>query len=81
MKGVNKLILEIRNPDSEYFERAILFVKSEKMYAAQSEINRNAEMLLKTITEERRKSVVPIIILIAAAVTMLTLTVIFLLMS
>ena len=30
LKGVNKLIIEVSNPESEFFERAIFFVKPDK---------------------------------------------------
>lgn len=30
LKGINKQIIEIKCPESEYFEKILLFVKSEK---------------------------------------------------
>ena len=49
MRGVNKLILEIKNTENEYFDRAILFLKSDKMNAEQSRLNENAMRLLSAV--------------------------------
>lgn len=55
MRGVNKLVVEINNPDSEYFERAILFLKSDKINAPQSEINQNADKLLSVVMKGQKR--------------------------
>ena len=49
MKGVNKLIVEIKDTDSEYFDRAILFLKPEKLGTEQSRLNESAERLLERV--------------------------------
>lgn len=49
MRGVNKLILEIKNTENEFFDRAILFLKPEKMTADQSQLNENAQKLLSAV--------------------------------
>lgn len=49
MRGVNKLILEIKNTENEFFDRAILFLKPEKMNADQSQLNENAQRLLSAV--------------------------------
>ena len=49
MRGVNKLILEIKNTENEYFDRAILFLKPDKMNAEQSRLNENAMRLLSAV--------------------------------
>ena len=49
MRGVNKLIVEIKDTDSEYFDRAILFLKPEKLGAEQSQLNESAEKLLEKV--------------------------------
>lgn len=49
MRGVNKLILEIKNTENEFFDRAILFLKPEKMSADQSSLNENAQKLLSAV--------------------------------
>lgn len=49
MRGVNKLILEIKNTENEFFDRAILFLKPDKMNADQSQLNENAQRLLSAV--------------------------------
>ena len=49
MRGVNKLIVEIKDTNSEYFDRAILFLKPEKLGTEQSELNESAERLLERV--------------------------------
>lgn len=56
MRGVNKLVVEINNPDSEYFEKAILFLRADKINAPQSEINQNADKLLSAAINSRKKN-------------------------
>ncbi|MCL2632887.1 MAG: hypothetical protein FWD34_00040 [Oscillospiraceae bacterium] len=56
LKGVNKLIVEVSNPDSEFFERAIFFVKPQMKNTPTSELNRNANKLLNQAgTAKNRK--------------------------
>ena len=49
MRGVNKLVLEIR-PDGDYFEKAILFINPDKINISQNKISENAEKLLSDIS-------------------------------
>lgn len=51
MKGVNKLVVEIR-PESEYFDKAILFLKPDKAGYAQKDISSGAEKLLNDISSD-----------------------------
>ncbi|MCL2036214.1 MAG: hypothetical protein FWG83_02355 [Oscillospiraceae bacterium] len=46
IKGVNKLIVEVSNPESEFFERAIFFVKPQKKDTPPKELNKSADALL-----------------------------------
>lgn len=57
MKGVNKLVLEVR-PEDEYFEKAILFLRPEKVNTSQKELSCSAEKLLSGIKnkENNKKS-------------------------
>ena len=68
MRGVNKLIVEIKDTDSEYFDRAILFLKPEKLGTEQSELNESAQKLLDEVRRgaPRGKSRVWIPIVIGA---------------
>lgn len=49
MRGVNKLIVEIKDTNSEYFDRAILFLKPEKLGTEQTELNESAQKLLDEV--------------------------------
>lgn len=49
MRGVNKLIVEIKDTENEYFDRAILFLKPDKAAAEQRELNEGAEKLLRAV--------------------------------
>ncbi len=46
LKGVNKLIIEINNPSSEYFERAIFFVRPSKNGAGMVDLKCDADLIL-----------------------------------
>ena len=50
LKGVHRKIIEVRDPDSRYFERAILFVRQGDWAA--KEIDEQAERYLRTASEE-----------------------------
>lgn len=52
MRGVNKLILDIKDTDNEFFDRAILFLKPDKTSADQSRLNENAKKLLSAVRME-----------------------------
>ena len=56
MRGVNKLVVEINNPESEYFEKAILFLRADKIDAPQSEIGENADRLLSAVVNGRKQN-------------------------
>ncbi len=56
MRGVNKLVVEINNPESEYFEKAILFLRADKIDAPQSEISENADRLLSAVVNSRKRN-------------------------
>ena len=47
LKGVNRKIIEVRDPDSRYFERAILFVRQGDW--APKEIDEQAEQYLRCL--------------------------------
>lgn len=55
MRGVNKLIVEIKDTENEYFDRAILFLKPDKITTDQSELNINAEKLLYEVRNGKQK--------------------------
>lgn len=54
MKGVNKLVMEIKS-DGEYFEKALLFLKPGSNELTQKEISDGAEKLLDRISNNSRR--------------------------
>lgn len=46
IKGVNKRILEIALPESEYFERAVLFIRADAPPACEMQLISQAHKLL-----------------------------------
>lgn len=54
MKGVNKLVMEIKS-DGDYFEKALLFLKPGSTGLSQSEISEGAERLLGRVKENKQK--------------------------
>lgn len=73
MRGVNKLILEIKNPESDYFERAILFLKPESVSCTQNELNRSADRLLRAVMEQKctKRRLLPLWIALGAGLAVL----------
>ncbi len=57
MKGVNKLVVEIR-PEGDYFEKALLFIKADKQELPQKDISEQADKLLSdiSVTKNNKKS-------------------------
>ena len=55
LKGVNKRVIEINNPDGEYFERAILFVKPEKNETPPEKLSQLAKRYVDNVDEKSTK--------------------------
>jgi len=49
LKGINRRIIEINRTNNEYFEKAILFVRSEKLNSAVQVLSKEAEAYLKNL--------------------------------
>ena len=54
IKGVNKLIVDVANPDSEFFERAIFFVKPQMKDIPAKELTKNADALIAAQSGRKR---------------------------
>ena len=67
VKGVNKLIVEVSNPNSEVFERAIFFVKPQMKNTSPHELNKNANALIVSASKPKKSNVVSTGIAIAGA--------------
>ena len=73
IRGVNKQVIEVSATESEYFERAILFVRSKKSDLAHKELKRHAGNLLRKFGppgEPRAASRLQSIVRLASAASM-----------
>jgi len=48
VKGVNKMIVEVANPDNEYFERAIFFIRPQMRDTSPHELRKNADEFMNS---------------------------------
>ena len=58
IKGVNKKVLEINNPQSIYFEKAVLYLKPNMSTAPEKLISREADDLIKRMSPNSRNTLV-----------------------
>jgi len=49
LKGINRRIIEINRTDNDYFEKAILFVRSDKLDFEQQLLSREANSYLRNL--------------------------------
>lgn len=54
IKGVNKRVVEITSTDNEYFEKAVLYLKTDKSDASVSSIEAAAREYLRKIAPVKR---------------------------
>lgn len=57
IKGVNKKVLEINNPQSIYFEKAVLYLKPNMSNAPEKLISREANELIRSMSPKAPKYV------------------------
>lgn len=55
IKGVNKHIVEINNPQNDYFEKAILYVRSEKLTIPPKELSDEARNYLDSLGFKKKR--------------------------
>lgn len=56
IKGVNRKIIEIKSPESAYFEKAILYVRPDMSSAPTQLLRREAEIYISGVSRKRRKN-------------------------
>ncbi|MCH5349844.1 MAG: hypothetical protein J1E40_11020 [Oscillospiraceae bacterium] len=80
IKGVNKRVVEIICMDNEYFEKAVLYVKSDKPDVPSARLETEARMFMEGITPVRRQEAIPLWLKlsVAAALTVLLILVVYL---
>lgn len=64
IKGVNKKVLEINNPQSIYFEKAVLYLKPNMNCVPEKLLKREADELIHNISPKPSKYVLYIKLLI-----------------
>ena len=57
LKGINRRIIEINKTNNDYFEKAILFVKSDKAGCSQQILKGQADLFLNELPKKEKKSV------------------------
>lgn len=55
IKGVNKKIIEINNPDSQYFDKVILYIKPNREIQSSNELSYEVDKYLKSIIKDKNK--------------------------
>ena len=68
IKGVNRRVIEINNPDGEYFEKAILFVKPEKSGDKPETLKIAARKYLSEVDENDRRRRLRIAIIVSSVI-------------
>lgn len=85
IKGVNKRVIEINSTDSEYFEKAVLYVRPNSAELPPKLLNEEADMFLERIAGENRRrhslSTAEAAGISAAAAAVLTTIIMILLLS
>ena len=77
IKGVNKKVVEINNPRSIYFEKAVFYLKPNMSLMPEKLIGREAEEMVRELipSKERKKAArwkIPVCISLAVAVVSVT---------
>ncbi len=67
IKGVNKKVLEINNPQSLYFEKAVLYLKPNMSSVSCKLVRAEAEQMIRSMSPKKPKSLVLRRSVIAAA--------------
>ena len=77
IKGVNRKIIEVNNPDSPYFEKAVLYLKPNIAILHEAVSKKEAQRLIRSLTfddteklqkKRRRKYLFAALAIIAAVV-------------
>lgn len=55
IKGVNKKVLEINNPQSVYFEKAVFYLKPNMTCAPEKLMKREADELIHNLSPKQHK--------------------------
>ena len=81
IKGVNKKIIEINNPNSEYFDKVVLYIKPNIEVRSNGELSYEVNKCLKSITNSKsieKKSSITTVYIITLAIILIA-TIVFIL--
>lgn len=56
IKGVNKKIIEINNPESPYFDKVILYIKPNREIHSSNELTYEVDKYLKSIIKDKQQN-------------------------
>jgi hypothetical protein len=56
IKGVNKRVIELNGINSDFFDKALLYIKPEHAITPEDQLDLNARAFLRTIAPKRKKS-------------------------
>ena len=75
IKGVNRRVIEITGTDSEYFEKAVLYVKADKRDVSPALLEEEAREYIGRITPAKQPMPIPLALkLCAAAISAIAVT-------
>lgn len=88
LKGVTRRIVEIRRPSSDYFERAVLYLRTDRPFPKRSEAVKEAENYLDSMEEpknfmRRQRDLRPVVavLTVSLAVSLLAIVVLLVLFT
>jgi hypothetical protein len=55
IKGVNKRVIELRGIDSDFFDKALLYVKPDRSITPEDRLDLEARAFLRTIAPKRKR--------------------------
>ena len=68
LKGINRRIIEINRTNNDYFEKAILFVKSDKSGCPPQILSSQADLFLNELPKGEKKPVTKVRVYASVAV-------------
>lgn len=66
LKGVSKRIIEVNNPDSEYFEKAVLYLRSDRPLCDERQLRLEADRVISDCRLKKRGSPTARLLLLTA---------------
>jgi hypothetical protein len=57
IKGVNKKVIEVNNPENPYFDKVVLYIKPNKDFHTQNELSNEVDRYLKSIEVKKSKPI------------------------